>query len=160
MLNVKKNYSSYLFTIMVFFFTLSACDTNNLFNQNEDVPELWNKNHKINFSVDVKDTISPFNFYINMRNTTDYQYSNIYLFLETKFPNGMYAIDTVELFVADVNGKWLGKGLGKNKDNQILFRQRGRFPMKGTYVFSFEQAMKNEDLQGINSIGISIEKTE
>ena len=46
------------------------------------------------------------------------------------------------------------------KDNQILFRKRGRFPMSGTYNFTFEQAMRDKQLEGIKSVGIRIVKDE
>ena len=114
----------------------------------------------LSFDVEVSDTISLFNFYINIRNTTDYNFSNIYLFLKTNYPNGMFSVDTIEIFLADLQGNWLGKGFGKYKDQQILFRKRGHFPLSGKYRFSFEQAMRNQELIGINTVGIRIERTE
>ena len=107
-----------------------------------------------------KNPAHKYNFYINIRNTTNYNYSNVFFFIKTEFPNGQYSLDTVEVFVADLDGNWLGKGMGDNKDIQILFRKRGRFPMSGNYNISFEHAMRKEDLVGIKALGIRIEKTE
>ncbi len=108
------------------------------------------------FDVEVTDTVSLFDFYINLRNTVDYKYSNFYLFLNTTLPDGMAARDTIELMLADRSGKWLGKGFGKYRDNQMLVRAGLQFPMAGNYVFEIEHAMRDTLLTGIGSVGIRI----
>lgn len=80
--------------------------------------------------------------------------------MQTHFPDGQLAVDTIEIFLADLQGNWLGKGMGKNKDLQVLFRKRGRFPMSGNYHISLEQAMRRKALPGIKSVGIRIERTK
>ncbi len=55
-------------------------------------------------------------------------------------------------------GKWLGKGFGKIRDNQILLNSGLRFPMKSIYLFEIGQAMRTEILKGVEDIGIRIEK--
>ncbi len=154
---------SKLFRHIIFgfsFILLYSCGNQSFYDHNEEVTEPWKYSDIIDFEVDVTDTINPFNFYINIRNTTDYNYSNIYLFVKTVFPDGRFSIDTAEIFLADLHGNWLGSGFGKNKDLQVLFRKRGRFPMSGVYHFRFEQAMRELDLDGIKAVGIRIERTE
>lgn len=137
-----------------------SCNSQSFYDHNEETPAEWSSVDSLYFHFDVNDTINPYNMYINIRNTTDYQYSNIYFFMQIQFPDGRYSIDTLEAFLADRKGNWLGNGLGKNKDNQILFRKRGRFPMSGKYNIAIEQAMRTEQLTGIKSVGIRIEKTQ
>lgn len=139
---------------------LSSCNSQSFYDHNEVVPQKWRSVDSLHFNFEVKDTINPYNMYINIRNTTDYKYSNIYFFMQIKFPDGRFSIDTLEVFLADREGNWLGNGLGKNKDNQVLIRKRGRFPMSGSYNIAIEQAMRTEQLIGIKSVGIRIEKTE
>ncbi len=138
---------------------LSSCNSKSLYDHNEDVPQEWSEFDSLHFNFNVSDTINPYNMYINVRNTTDYQYSNIYFFMQIHFPDGRMAIDTLEVFLADRKGNWLGKGFGKNKDIQVLFRKRGRFPMSGFYKIDLEQAMRAKQLSGIKSVGIRIERT-
>lgn len=66
--------------------------------------------------------------------------------------------DTVELTLADPSGKWLGSGMGDIWDNRVLFKQQFRFPEKGTYIFTLEQAMRIDPLPQIMDVGIRIEK--
>ncbi len=139
---------------------LSACGKASFYDHNDSVKDPWPSTDTMHFNFMVSDTIHPFNLYLNLRNTTDYPYSNIYFFMQTHFPDGQLAVDTIEIFLADLQGNWLGKGIGKNKDLQVLFRKRGRFPMSGNYHISLEQAMRRKALPGIKSVGIRIERTK
>lgn len=120
----------------------------------------WDLSKKLITEVNIDDTLSSYNFYIYVRNTTDYKYSNFFLFIKTTFPNGQIAIDTLECILADKNGKWLGKGNGKIKDNKILLKKNAIFPMQGTYKFEIEHAMRTNKVSGIKSIGFRIEKSK
>jgi gliding motility-associated lipoprotein GldH len=138
----------------------SACTSPAFFDETKATPKEWSSKEKISFNVDVNDTLSAFNFFIQVRNTVDYSYSNVYFFVQTYFPDGRFARDTLNIWLANPEGKWLGKGYGSYRDREILFKQKGRFPMKGVYRFEFEQAMYNDKLTGIESIGIRIEYEE
>ena len=148
------------FFISILLLLLSSCGDNSIYDHNEQVSKPWTADNKAVFSIEVNDTLTAFDFFINIRNTTDYNYSNLYLFIKTDFPDGRFSVDTAELFLADIKGNWLGKGYGEIKDNQILFRRRGRFPMSGIYTFTFEQAMRDKGLEGIESVGIRVVKSE
>ncbi len=130
-----------------------------LFQESRPVPnKIWEVGNTISFEVEVTDTIMGYDFYIDLRNEASYQYANIYMFVNTTFPSGKSATDTVECFLADQSGRWLGTGLGDVLDNHILFKQNIRFPNEGTYTFAFQQGMRNEALPSILDLGISIEK--
>jgi gliding motility-associated lipoprotein GldH len=107
--------------------------------------------------VEVTDTMKGYDFYIDLRNEGTYPYANIYMFVNTTFPSGKSARDTVECILADHSGRWLGSGLGDVLDNHILFKENIRFPNKGTYRFEFEQGMRTASLPSILDLGISIE---
>ncbi|MFT7101770.1 MAG: gliding motility-associated lipoprotein GldH [Bacteroidia bacterium] len=130
-----------------------------LFQESQTVPNKnWEIGNNITFDVEVKDTMVGYDFYIDLRNEANYPYANIYMFVNTIFPSGKSAKDTVECILADRTGRWLGNGLGDVIDNHILFKENIRFPNKGTYSFAFEQGMRNEALPAIIDVGISIEK--
>ena len=145
--------------LMVLFYT--ACDTSRVFEKNTELPDyIWDKNNVLKFSVDIQDSISSHNLYINVRNASHYQYNNLFLFVTTHAPKGGVVKDTIELTLADAKGKWLGSGLGDVWDNQILYKRNVRFPFKGTYTIELEQAMRNPKLPYIMDAGIRIEKVK
>lgn len=156
MSSFKKKYLLFALLISLLF---TACDAKRVFDENIGIEEEnWNRKNKAKFEVVITDTISLHNFYINLRNSPDYAKRNIYLYIKTTFPNNRVAIDTLAFFLADKEGKWLGKGIGRIKDNRILFKAGVRFPYKGKYLFEIEQGMRHEVLEGVVDVGIRIEK--
>ena len=152
--------SKYL-TLLAVIITFSSCDKNCVFEKNTEIPDnLWNADNKVKFEVDVKDTIAPHNFYINVRQADGYPFREIYLFITTEFPNGKKAVDTLDCILADEKGKWLGDGLGDIFDNRIAFKKGVRFPALGKYTFTLEQAMRIKELPLIMDVGLRIEKQE
>lgn len=144
-----------LFTIL----SVTACDPGRIYDQSFVVEDAsWDRDSVYHYEVMIDDSLQLSNFYISIRNNTDYPYSNIYFFFSTKFPNGHVTRDTIECILADKNGKWLGNGSGRIKDNLIMLQQSLRFPITGVYHFYLEQGMRDTHLTGIEDIGIRIEK--
>ena len=141
--------------------TLSSCDTNTILNQNVDIPNSgWFKNNAVAFNVDITDTLINYDFGLNIINTVNYRYNNLYIFLTTEFPNGNVSRDTIECILADNTGKWIGKGWGDTKENYIDLKSNLRFPLSGKYKFLIQQAMRVDTLKGITKVGLSIKKSD
>lgn len=137
---------------------LTSCDSNRYFEQNLKLNnERWHYSDTRTFSFDLTDTLSLFNFYVNVRNTNEYPYANLYIFINSEFPNGEKARDTIELQLAQIDGKWLGSGSGKYKYNQFVLRKGMRFVQTGKYSFGIEHGMRTDTLTGISDIGIRLE---
>ena len=147
-----------LYVSAVFF--LAGCVKVSEFEKNYPIdPEGWSINDSVEFVVPVVDTVTPMNFVLSLRHNTDYEYSNIYFFLNTFYPNNDYSRDTIQLLLAGRDGKWYGDGFGKLREVEVMLKSDVVFPMSGTYRFSFVQAMRVESLKGVEDIGIRIEKT-
>ena len=161
---MTKNFSQeyrLVFLSLLFLVFLSSCDRNVVFEKNIKLPEnKWEMNNIIGLDAEIRDTVSLYNIYINVRNAGGYQFSNLYMFLNTRTPKGEQARDTVELTLADERGKWLGNGSGDIWDNRILLKQKFRFPGSGVYHFEIQQAMRVNPLPYIMDAGLRIEKAE
>lgn len=139
---------------------LVSCDEDKMFEQNSEIAEgAWHKDSTIKFEVNVQDTVSFHNLYINIANTGEYAYRNLFVFLDVFSPEGENNIrDTIECMLADNTGKWLGRKAGNVIHNRILFKRNIRFPHTGIYVFEFEQGMRTEALEHIIGVGLRVEK--
>ena len=163
--NFKKKYllglyrKSISLIISIFCFVLLfSCNSDVVFEKYEQIPgKEWKKYGKINFEVEISDTVNFHNLFINIRNLANYPYKNMFLFIKTTSPNNYFIKDTFECILADDRGKWLGRGLGDIWDNKILYKENIRFSITGTYKFEFEQAMRI-DLPSIEDVGFSIEQ--
>lgn len=144
--------------ILIGLLTLS-CDRNRVFEQNIRIPgNTWNNKNIVHFDVNIADTVNPHNICINIRNRSQYKYSNIFMFITTYAPNGEFARDTFEITMADNKGKWLGKGVGNVWSLQVPYHRNIKFPYRGIYMFDIEQAMWDKDLVHIADVGLRVEK--
>jgi len=134
----------------------SSCGQHSLLDQTVRIGGHWNKLDAAKFETKVSDTLSNYDFYLNIRHNSHYRFSNLYLFMKTNFPNGNSTRDTVEIILANLEGKWLGKGWGDLREDHVLLRKNLRFPLKGTYKFMIWQAMRRDTLKGIRDVGIQI----
>jgi len=138
---------------------LLSCDPNRVYDEYKEIPKYtWNYKENVNFNINIEDTTILYNMYINVRHTSDYMFSNLYLFIDIKYPDNKISRDTVECVLADDRGRWLGEGLGGMWDSKILIKKSFKFNLSGEYKFDIYQAMRVDDLTDIMDIGLRIEK--
>ncbi len=148
-----------LLMIIVLSTAVTACRFGSVYNENVSIKDAkWYKDEAVHFEVPVSDSLTAYDFILNLRNSTDYRYSNLYIFLTTRFPNGNLTRDTIEIVLADKQGRWLGTGWGKLKDNSIVLKKNLHFPLTGMYAFYVQQAMRTDTLEGIHDVGLEISK--
>lgn len=144
--------------LLLFIFITTSCNQDIFYEKMDKIPnETWNVNNKLVYEFEIKDSMEFYNIYINVRNTTDYPYQNLYVFLTNHFPSGIQMVDTLGCVLCDPFGKWYGKGNGNLKENKFLLRKQVRFQQKGKYTFTVQQGMRDEDLKGIANFGITFE---
>ena len=155
---MKKNIL-YLSALILLTATLSGCGHGAYYDQSRSVDEYgWQPADSVCFDVDIVDTNRMFNCLVELRNSVSYTYSNTFLFINTTFPDGSVACDTLECPLADDEGRWLGKRVGRYVDTRFRLR-RGtfRFPMSGTYHFAITNGMRDSAVSGIKDIGLRLE---
>ena len=79
------------------------------------------------FDIPVSDTNSKYNIYITVRNNSNYDFNNLYLFIDIRSPMKITERDTMDCILANAEGKWLGNGLGDIWDNKFLFKSNVTF---------------------------------
>jgi gliding motility-associated lipoprotein GldH len=114
----------------------------------------WNIEDPTRFAVDITDTSSTSDFIVIVRHNTNYQWANLFLFIKTYYPNKDFSRDTIELQLTEPDGKWIGKG-GSKKELQFVIHNV-KYPQIGRYVFEIVQGMRDNNLEGIESIGLKI----
>lgn len=138
---------------------MQSCDKRVYYAEERDVDERgWNMQQQLDFDVDVDDTLQIFDFYIDVRNSVHYDKANTFLFINTTFPDGSVAYDTLECPLADVQGHWLGKRTGRYVDGRFVFRRHVIFPRSGNYHFAISHGMRDTNVVGLKSIGLRIER--
>ncbi len=118
----------------------------------------WSASNRLRFETPINDTASTYRIMLHVRNHVDYPYSNLFLFLQTRMPNGNITRDTIECQLADQAGHWYGKGTGLYRQQLIPLHNHLKFPLPGSYVFYLEQGMRDTLLFGIADAGLRIER--
>ena len=140
---------------------LVCCNTNTESSYSVFEEDSWHADSIITLNHSVVDTITKQNLYLKIRHTTDFEYQNIFLFVDFQDKR-----DTVEITLSEKNGKWLGSGFGDVKEVEYCFAKEIIFNSKKTSNVTVEQAMRYGEkpvitnLKGIIALGINIKKSE
>ena len=137
----------------------SSCDRSAVYDGYVQTQGGWKWMDAREFRVDISDTLSMHNIYVQVRHTTDYPMSNLFMFVHVKGPTGQHRKDTINMILARPSGEWIGRGTGHLRELQLLYRQQTRFRVPGSYVFTLEQAMRTPELP-VTDLGIRIERTK
>ena len=144
---------------ILFCICLLSCSSSNtpILNESVAIPDAgWTTDHAVRFTIDVKDTLQPYDIFISVRHNTDYEWMNLFLFMKTYYPNLEFSRDTLECFLSDETGRWFGRGGSSVKDHTMLFVRNVKFPQMGRYQFEFIHGMRTEKLENIMDLGLKI----
>ncbi len=117
----------------------------------------WRWEDPADFAVEINDTSDFHNILVQLRHSTDYPLSNLYMFIHVSGPNGQSMTDTINFILAENSGKWIGKGIGNLREISYLYKKNTMFPEPGEYKVSIEQAMRLPEVP-VKEIGLRIEK--
>lgn len=148
------------------FFLFCSCDDKRVFDSYESLPNKWHRDSIVSFQFKAPDTVNDYNLFINLRNSSDYKYSNLFIITQMRFPNGKVVTDTLEYIMAKPTGEWLGTGFGEIKENKLWYKEDVQFSEAGTYTIEIAQSMREsgetkgiEKLSGVTEVGFRIEKS-
>ena len=150
--------------IMGVFFVLlilASCNNNSEQVFMNNLNGKWDKKAEQKFDFNIKDAKNPKNIIFVVRNNNDYPYSNIRLivnFLDKK--TKIKSTDTLNYILAKPSGEWLGKGFGDTKEILFQYKLNYKFPGNGDYSIGIVQAMRNDNLPGIEDIGVKLETAQ
>lgn len=116
----------------------------------------WSVDSLLEFRFEIKDTAKSYMWFIDVRHTAEFPFSNFYVFPKRISPNGKMYMDTLNIPLADPTGRWYGKGIGDILDNRVLWQKEMKFPQTGWYSFRFEQGSRDPNLEEIVNFGFSM----
>lgn len=115
----------------------------------------WKQDIKPSFTVDIKDASKDYDFVLTLRTSTEYKYSNLWVYMNTKTPNGEKAREPFEIKITNPDGSWIGKKTGTIVENSLNFKRR-KLPLKGKYTFILEQGITDSKINQVLDIGLVV----
>ena len=142
------------------YLSLVSCTQIDIYEKNTVIPEYkWQSNFSAKGDFVISDTISAYSIYLVLRHTDAYAYNNIWLNIGLQPPGDSLHIQRVDLKLgSDANG-WEGTGMNDIWEvRKLLNGEPRRFKQPGKYHFSISQAMRDDPLPNIMSVGLRLEK--
>ena len=138
---------------------LSSCGPKPIHSEKLNVDGLWDSGKKLNSTISVTDTTSKYDLALKMNHSSDFYFQNIYLNIETVFPDGKEISEAISLELATTKGNWIGKC--RNEACEIVFSLQDNFKFKnlGDHQFTIEQYSRDKELKGINEIELLLFET-
>jgi len=133
---------------------LTACHNNIEYSQFCSIPsEKWAIDEVASFDYVIADTAVDYRMLIYVRHTECYPYQNMWLFV-----NNAHRTDTIEFYLADDRGQWLGDKHHGFYEMPVLFEENIHFADTGTYHMEIAHGMRDSLLRGVTDIGLEILK--
>lgn len=154
---VMNNLVVKFFLGLIVAISMMACNTNTLYDNSMRVGNpAWHADSVARFEIVIEDTTLDYQSGILIRNSGDYAYQNLWLFVTEIAPDSTITCDTVEYYLADNYGRWLGSGIGSLYTNIYYYKEELHYQQEGVYRYEIRQGMREEELKGITNIGMQI----
>ena len=113
--------------------------------------EKWQMDSVVRFDYTIEDAQAAYQMVIHVRHTERYPYQNMWLFV-----NDGHRAETIEFYLADDRGHWLGDKHHGFIEMPVLFEENYHFPDTGTYHLEIAHGMRDSLLRGVTDIGLEI----
>ncbi|MGM0580691.1 MAG: gliding motility lipoprotein GldH [Bacteroidota bacterium] len=149
-----------LFSIICLTFLLSSCTEERYYEENHDFKDRnWNLEESAVFNFEIDSVELPYQIKLNVRNTMDYPYRNLYIKYKLEDSTNLMEekLLNLKLFEAKT-GKPFGDHQSDIYSHQLILQDSVYFHKKGNYKIELKQYMREKDLEGLVSAGIRIEQ--
>lgn len=133
---------------------LGACSPgHNTYSDFRNLPkEGWAYNDTIMFIPSITDSVAQGDLSIALRHNNNYHYSNLWVEINYPLNDSTIKSDTINITLADIYGKWHGKGIGPSFQIEKMVSENLNIN-KGDY-FSVRHIMRVDTLLDIEQIGL------
>ena len=135
-------------------FFLTNCRRDIVYSQFVSIPsEKWQIDSVAHFEYAITDTHNDYRMLVYVRHTERYPYQNMWLFVGDSLHR-----DTIEFYLADDRGKWLGNKHHGFIEMPVLLEENYHFADTGKYFLTVQHGMRDSILRGVTDIGLEIIK--
>lgn len=157
---VQIKHKGFIILCLVALFSFQGCNNEALYDQTHSFEDhTWHKSDTVTFSVNVNDTVLPYDFILTLRNSTEYLYNNLWVYVMVTAPDGTTSKVAEKLPISQPNGQWIGRVSGSLVETRLRFASK-TFPISGKYLFKIANATQQGDIDYVQDIGLRIKKTQ
>lgn len=112
----------------------------------------------LSFTIAPEDTTAAYDILLHVRHTNCYPYQNMWFFV-TRETGEWQQTDTLEFYLADDRGAWLGNGKNGLISMPVLYDTQVRFG-SDTMHLHIRQGMRDSLLQGMQDVGVEVTRAD
>lgn len=114
----------------------------------------WHQDSVLRFAVGADDTLATYDLLFYVRHHQNYPYQNMWLFVTARQGERVQT-DTMEIYLADDRGFWLGNGRNGLTTMPVLYDEH-RLMGSDTLYLTIQQGMRDSVLRGVQDIGVEL----
>ena len=147
----------YCFLVILLAGIFTSCRRNIVYSEFISIPSgEWSIDSLPRFDFAIEDNKTSYDIILYVRHTERYPYQNMWLFVQDNRQHS----DTIEFYLADDRGRWLGDKHHGFIEMPVLYESNYHFPDTGKYCISVQHGMRDSVLRGVMDIGVEIVKGE
>ncbi|MBQ3673778.1 MAG: gliding motility lipoprotein GldH [Paludibacteraceae bacterium] len=132
----------------------SSCRTDVVYNQFYPISsEKWAADSTLRFDYRITDAEAQYTTIVYFRHTERFPYQNMWLFVSDSSRR-----DTIEFYLADDRGRWLGNKRNGFIEMPVLLDEQRVYPDTGAYFLEIQHGMRDSLLRGVTDVGVEIIK--
>ncbi|MBR5828337.1 MAG: gliding motility lipoprotein GldH [Paludibacteraceae bacterium] len=152
---MKKN-----LVIVIISLIMMSCGADVVYTEFKNMPvNGWEAKDVKNYNPIITDTLADYEIQLTVRHTDTYPYQNMWLFVTIEKDTNVVKTDTIECYLANERGEWLGSGLSV-KELPLIYEENYKFARSGEYKIKLQQGMREEALKGITDVGVQVVKNK
>jgi gliding motility-associated lipoprotein GldH len=135
---------------------LLGCQKGILFTEFKHLPVSgWEADSVFCFELSLQDSQPICDVEILVRHTDQYEYQNLWLFVEMKRDSITLSRDTIGCYLASDRGEWYGTGM-RVYEMPISYLESYAFPSEGISKIYVSHGMRSTILRGVIDLGVKV----
>jgi len=162
-MTIEMTAAKQIITVLISSLLLTACSSPTLYSEFRSIPSgIWSADSVLEYIIEADNTETPYDIILCVRHTEVYPFQNMWLFCTFGADDTLKqpVVDTLEFYLADDRGRWLGNGGLKHIEMPVLFSQNYHFPDTGRYIMTIQHGMRDEQLRGISDVGVIVRQSK
>ena len=153
---MKRWVIGYGLCVMSILMLMTSCRKNIVYSEFASIPSgEWAVDSVASFDYMIVDNDADYCMLIYVRHTERYPYQNMWLFVDEGNSR-----DTIEFYLADDRGQWLGNPHHGFIEMPVLYEKARHFASPGDYHITIQHGMRDSVLRGVMDVGVEIVKSE
>ena len=141
--------------VMLIITLLPACKNKSAYLHFETLPtEGWHQDSVLRYVLTTEDSQGVYDLMFHIRHTPAYPYQNMWLFV-TRTSGEVRQTDTLELYLADGRGAWLGNGRNGLITMPVIYDEQVRLG-GDTMTITIQHGMRDSMLRGVQDVGVEL----